>query len=113
MSFSHCVERSLFCRNILFRRFYVPFPVEIGRISTVSVPEMSLSYFHIYSVMFLQQLCIFYVINRHAPNPNFSSKFGPNGSGSGSETIQRTQEVPIGPKGLSYRGTHRSSRAIL
>jgi hypothetical protein len=42
--------------------FYIAFLARMGVISSVSVPETFLSYFHVYSVMLLQQVCIFYVI---------------------------------------------------
>jgi hypothetical protein len=42
--------------------FYIPFLARMGMTSTVSVPEFFLSYFHVYSVMFLQQVCIFFII---------------------------------------------------
>jgi hypothetical protein len=42
--------------------FYILFLARMGMISSVGVPVMFLSYFHVYSVMFLQQFCIFYVI---------------------------------------------------
>jgi hypothetical protein len=48
----------------LLSRFYVPFSAGMGTILSVSVLKMFVSYFHIYSVMFLQQLCIFDLIKQ-------------------------------------------------